>query len=70
MTGAASFFRKIGISLGLRKAPPTPRVATPPADDDFVARYGLSYGAAPNLMSDEARFEEERLKTIRMTPRK
>jgi hypothetical protein len=63
MLGA--FFEKMLIALGVRKASPTPRVASEPADDDFVARHGLSYGEAADPISKEAHFEVERLKSIK-----
>jgi len=61
-------FRKTLTALGLRKSPP-PRESAPPAGDDLVARYGLSYGESPDLLSDEARFEAERQKGFRRTRR-
>jgi hypothetical protein len=61
------FHRKL-IALGLLK--PWPRRETAePAQDDFVARHGLSYGESPDLLSDEARFEAERQKNFRRPPR-
>jgi hypothetical protein len=62
-------FHKMLIALGLRKAPQR-RDPAPAGKDDFVARYGLSYGESPDLMSDEARFEAERQKNFRRSPRR
>ena len=58
-------FGRMLVSLGLKKAPPAPRQSVPPAKDDFIARYGLSYGESPDLMTEEQRIEVERLKTVR-----
>jgi hypothetical protein len=51
------------VALGLRKAPSSP--STAPSEDDFVARYGLSYGEAADPISKEAHLEIERLKSIK-----
>ena len=61
-------FYKMLTALSLRRSPP-PRESTLPADDDFVARYGLSYGKAGDPISKEAHQEIERLKTVRMPRR-
>jgi len=61
---------KLLIALGLKKAPRAPRGITPADKDDFVARHGLSYGESPDLLSDEARFEAERQKNFRRSPRR
>jgi hypothetical protein len=60
-------FDKALIALGLRKA--EPRKAARPAEDDFVARHGLSYGEGADPISKDAHLEVERLKSIRV-PRK
>jgi hypothetical protein len=54
------------LALGFRKAPPA-RNAALPADDDFVARHGLSYGDAPEPLTDEARTYIDRQRTFRRT---
>jgi hypothetical protein len=56
---------KMLLALGLRKVPPAVREPSSSADDDFVARYGLSYGEAGDPISKEARFEAERQKSFR-----
>jgi hypothetical protein len=61
MFGAA--LQKMLIGLGLKKAPSAPD-PSPGAENDFVARHGRSYGNAADPLSDEARFELERLKSL------
>jgi hypothetical protein len=61
-------FNKMLLALGLKKAPPAPSATALSAEDDFVARYGLSYGEAADPLSKEARFEAERQKNFRRHP--
>ena len=71
MIGAVvSLFKNLGAALGLRKAPPTPAAggAAPIEHDDFVARYGLAHGEAPDPISNESRVEIERMKSFRRGP--
>jgi hypothetical protein len=57
------------MALGLHKVSPTARAQNETADDDFVARHGLSYGETRDPISKEAHLEVERLKSVR-PPRK
>jgi len=61
--------QKALIAWGL-KAVRTPKRIPLPVEDDFVARYGLSYGDLSDPVSDEARVEAERQKNFRRSGRR
>jgi hypothetical protein len=46
MGALGSFFNNLYVRLGLRKTPAAGEPVASPAEDDFVARHGRSYGEA------------------------
>jgi hypothetical protein len=64
MGALGSFFNNLYVRLGLRKTPAAGEPVASPAEDDFVARHGRSYGEDPDRLSAEQRFELERLKSL------
>jgi hypothetical protein len=66
MPGA--LLHRLLMALGRKQATPL-REAAAPAEDDFVARHGLSYAEAADPISKEAHLEIERLKSVK-PPRK
>ncbi len=59
-----ALLQRILMALGLKQAAPQRKPAAP-AEDDFVARHGLSYAEAADPISKEVHLEIERLKSVK-----